>query len=129
MKPSSPAAEVKRKRPGPRGRKGSQRQSPGRLLRASSAAADYDVTTQGRVLLGPAPPTPPGTPAYRKCQQPAGGWPRVPICCSGILAVIQSELSGKRVISASASTFNLDACDSNSSPQACSASAFDTAVI
>lgn len=44
-------------RPGPRRRKGPQRPSPGRLLRADSAAADYDVTTQGDVLLGPAPPT------------------------------------------------------------------------
>lgn len=31
--------------------------SPGWLLRAGFAAADYDVTVQGRVHLGPAPPT------------------------------------------------------------------------
>lgn len=97
----APAAEVKMERPGPWGRKGPQRQSPGRLLRAGSAAADYDVTTQGRVLLGPAPTSGPRTPDYSKCQLPAGERLRVPICCPGSLAVFQSELSGKRVISVS----------------------------
>lgn len=63
-------------RPGPRSRdlerlacggpQQPQRPSPSRLLRASSEAADYDVTPGGRVLPSPAPPAPGGFPGFSR---------------------------------------------------------------